>query len=89
MTKRKPMTLAEMAARAATMAGMAGITCPKCNCRDFRTYKTIPGVAATFRYKSCRLCGHKILTTSQTSERVIREIESIEDDKDTFENDVL
>lgn len=83
------MTLAEMAARAATMAGQVGLACPKCNCRDFRTYKTIPGVAATFRYKACRLCGHKLLTTSQTTERVIREIETSDDNEESFENDVL
>jgi hypothetical protein len=89
------MTLAEMAERAAMMAGQAGVSCSKCGCRDFRTYKTIPGVSSVFRYKACRLCGHKILTTSQTNERVIREIatETVSDADDSgeesFENDVL
>lgn len=80
---RKPMTLAEMAERAIAMNGQAGVACPKCNCRDFRTYKTIPSVTSVFRYKACRLCGHKILTTSQTNERVIREIQK--DDPEAME----
>ena len=79
------MTLAEMAARA---AGSTGIACPKCNCQDFRTYKTIQGRAVTFRYKACRHCGHKVLTTSQTSERVVRDIEP-DAEPDSFENDIL
>lgn len=79
------MTLAEMAARA---AGVGGVACPRCECRDFRTYKTIQGAAVVFRYKSCRHCGHKILTTSQTNERVIRDVET-ETEDGTIENDVL
>jgi DNA-directed RNA polymerase subunit RPC12/RpoP len=79
------MTLAEMAARA---AGATGIACPKCECRDFRTYKTIQGRAVTFRYKACRHCGHKVLTTSQTSERVVRDVEP-DAEPDSFENDVI
>jgi len=85
MKRKEPMTLAEMAARA---AGATGIACPKCECRDFRTYKTIQGRAVTFRYKACRHCGHKVLTTSQTSERVVRDVEP-DAEPDSFENDVI
>lgn len=85
MKRKEPMTLAEMAAMS---AGIRGIACPKCECRDFRVYKTIQGSAVVFRYKACRHCGHKILTTSQTSERVIRDIEADSDDEQ-IENDVL
>jgi transcriptional regulator NrdR family protein len=85
MKRKEPMTLAEMAARA---AGVRGVECPKCACRDFRTYKTIQGAAVVFRYKACRHCGHKLLTTSQTSERVIRDIERPGDDE-PIENDIL
>jgi DNA-directed RNA polymerase subunit RPC12/RpoP len=86
MKRKEPMTLAEMAARAASTT--SGIACPKCNCRDFRTYKTTRGVTSVFRYKACRHCGHKVLTTSQTSERVIRDIEQAEDVA-PIENDIL
>jgi DNA-directed RNA polymerase subunit RPC12/RpoP len=85
MKRKEPMTLAEMSARA---AGATGIACPKCECRDFRTYKTIQGRAVTFRYKACRHCGHKLLTTSQTSERVVRDIDQA-DEGEQIENDIL
>lgn len=85
MKRKESMTLAEMAAIA---AGGTGIACPKCECRDFRTYKTIQGRSVTFRYKSCRHCGHKLLTTSQTSERVIRDIDQ-DDEIEPIENDIL
>lgn len=77
--KAKPqMTLAEMAARA---AGTGRLVCPKCGCADFRTYKTIQGHVQTFRYKACRHCGHKLLTTQQP-EQAIRNIESVTEEPD-------
>lgn len=75
-----------MALAALEVAGGA-IVCPQCNCRDFRTYKTIQGVAATFRYKACRHCGHKVLTTSQTNERMVRDVSA--DSSVDFENNDL
>ena len=66
------MTLAEMAARA---AGTGSLACPRCNCADFKTYKTQQGHRATFRYKECRHCGHRVLTTQQP-EQVIRDVET-------------
>jgi DNA-directed RNA polymerase subunit RPC12/RpoP len=65
------MTLAEMAAIA---AGGTGIACPKCECRDFRTYGGSKGTTSRFQYKACRHCGHKVLTSSQTVERIIRDV---------------
>ena len=52
------------------------LTCPKCGCKEFGTYSTNPAGRAVQRYKKCRnpSCGQKILTTSITTERVIREI---------------
>lgn len=73
MKSKPPLTLSEMAARAASVAGR--LACPKCHCADFRTYKTIRGHVQTFRYKACRLCGHKILTT-QNPEQAIRDVET-------------
>ena len=74
--KGKPrMTLAEMAAQSAKTGGR--LVCPRCNCRDFRTYKTTQGYSATFRYKACRHCGHKLFTMQQP-EQLVREIESID-----------
>jgi len=86
MKGKEPMTLAEMAARSAGAA--SGICCPKCACRDFRTYRTTRGVSSVFRYKACRHCGHKVLTTSQTSERVVRDIEP-DVNQDSFQNDIF
>ena len=55
-----------------------GLKCSRCGCSDFRTYGTTKGHAMTFRYKSCRHCGHKIFTR-QPPEEFIRDVE-IEDD---------
>jgi DNA-directed RNA polymerase subunit RPC12/RpoP len=75
--KGKPrLTLAEMAAQSAGTNGR--LVCPKCNCTDFRTYRTSQGVAATFRYKQCRHCGHKLLT-QQPPEQMIRSVETVVD----------
>ena len=85
--KQKPqMTLAEMAAKA---AGTGRLVCPKCGCPDFKTYKTSQGVAATFRYKACRHCGHKLFTMQQ-AEQAIRSIENEPTaDVDDLEGDLL
>jgi Zn ribbon nucleic-acid-binding protein len=78
MTKQ-PKSLQEMATEAATAGG---IVCPKCNCADFRIYRSTKGVTARFQYKACRHCGHKILTTSQTIERIVRDVASHDADDD-------
>lgn len=71
----------EMAADAAR--GRDGtISCPKCHCGDFRVYKTERGHESTFRYKACRHCGTKVLTTSKVVERIIHEVVNKEDDQD-------
>lgn len=84
MEKPEPLTLEEMAARAAAKsASLYRLACPRCGCSDFRTYKTIRGQSATFRYKACRHCGHKLLTT-QPAERAIRDVGAeVEQPKDT------
>lgn len=66
-------TLAEMAADAARRPDGA-IACPKCGGTDLRVYKTTRGDAATFRYKACRHCGTKVVTTSQVIERIVHEV---------------
>ena len=84
--KAKPqMSLAEMAAKAAGTSGR--LVCPKCGCQDFRTYRTSQGVAATFRYKECRHCGHKLLT-QQPPEQMIRSVETVVDHAED-EDDLL
>lgn len=82
MTKER-RTLAEMAADTARK-GTGSISCPKCGCGDFRIYRTSQGSSTKFQYKSCRHCGHKILTASQTVERIVRDVSShqVEDDGD-------
>lgn len=83
------MTLAEMAAKA---AGTGRLVCTKCGCTDFRTYKTIQGHVQTFRYKACRHCGNKFVTT-QGPEQAIRDVETIRDvpgfEADGFEGSLL
>jgi hypothetical protein len=83
MTEKPRLTLAEMAARSSGTGGR--LVCPECNCRDFRTYRTSQGVAATFRYKQCRHCGHKLLT-QQPPEQLIRSVETAVDDEEEIED---
>ena len=71
MEQKPARSLAEMARDA---LGTGRVACPKCGCEDFRTYRTTQGQSATFRYKSCRHCGHRVLTTAQTSERIVRDV---------------
>jgi transcriptional regulator NrdR family protein len=87
MKGRPQMSLAEMAAKA---AGTGRLVCPRCACCDFRTYKTIQGHVQTFRYKACRHCGHRFLTT-QAAEQAIRSVETVQDDvvDDEDEGDIL
>ena len=84
MTEKQRLTLAEMAARSTSTGGR--LICPECGCRDFRTYRTSQGVAATFRYKQCRHCGHKLLT-QQPPEQMIRSVETVDDDEMELEDD--
>jgi DNA-directed RNA polymerase subunit RPC12/RpoP len=66
-------SLEQMAAESAIESD-SGITCPKCSCKDFRVYRSSKGQSARFLYKACRHCGHRVLTTSQTTERIIRDV---------------
>lgn len=75
--ERRRMTLAEMAAQ--SVVGTGRPVCPRCHCADFRTYRTTQGHAATFRYRSCRNCGHKVFTM-QPPEQVLRDVESEDTD---------
>lgn len=86
MTEKPRLTLAEMAMQSTATGGR--LACPACNCRDFRTYRTSQGVAATFRYKQCRHCGHKLLT-QQPPEQMIRSVETVVDDEEEIEEDLL
>ena len=86
MKGKPPLTLAEMAARSAGTGGR--LVCPKCGCADFKTYKTQQGHVSTFRYKACRHCGHKLLTT-QPPEQMIRSVETVVDDEGQIEGDLL
>lgn len=73
------MTLAEMAAQSAKTSGR--LICPRCECTDFRTYKTSQGQAVTFRYKACCHCGHKVFTM-QPPEQVLRDVETDAEDEE-------
>lgn len=86
MKGKPPLTLAEMAARSSGTGGR--LVCPKCGCCDFRTYKTQQGHQSTFRYKRCRNCGHQLLTT-QPPEQMIRSVETVVEDEQDIEGDLL
>lgn len=64
------MSLAEMAARAASVGPL---TCPRCGCRDIRTDKKEEekGRVLAYRYKECRHCKLR-LYTAQEPEVLIR-----------------
>lgn len=70
MSSKSTRSLSEMAADAVSNSDT--VICPKCHCQHFETYKTIQGSTSTFRYKSCRKCGHRILTNSKTTEKIVR-----------------
>lgn len=63
-------------ALAALEIASGAVVCPKCECADFRVYRTTQGQSAKFRYKACRHCGHKIITKSETQERIVRDVDS-------------
>lgn len=86
MESKPARSLSEMAA-SSNQAEHGSVCCPKCNCSDFRTYKTDRKQSAVFRYKSCRHCGHKILTTTVSHERLIRDIDSSDEAED--EDDLI
>lgn len=81
-------TLQEMAADAARGTDGA-LSCPKCGCRDFRVYKTERGSEATFRYKACRHCGTKLLTTSKVIERIVHEVTPNDDADDDHGDGII
>ena len=86
--KVKPArTLADYASEAARTAG--GIECPSCGCRDFRVYRTTQGQSATVRYKVCRHCGKKVLTSTESAERIIRDVNPHDQDEDDGDPIVL
>ncbi len=39
-----------------------GLSCPKCGCRDLRTYYTRPKEDYILRKRICRNCGREVMT---------------------------
>lgn len=76
----EPRSLSRMATEAAEDES-GGIQCPKCHCRDFKAYRTsrYEATSVTFRYKRCRHCGHRVLTSTESREKIIRDIDSQDD----------
>jgi transposase-like protein len=87
MTNEKK-TLQQMAEEALN-SGDGRLCCPKCECRHFRTYGGSNGTTSRFRYKECRNCGHRILTASQTVERIVRDVAAKDDDDEDGSESVL
>lgn len=75
--RRKEGREASLSELAATAQSGGGIECPTCGCRDFRAYRTnrYESTSITFRYKQCRHCGHKVLTSTESRERIVRNID--------------
>ena len=76
---KAPRTLADMAAESNSRQGLQ---CPKCGCCNFATYRTQQQIATVVRYKSCRNCGHRILTSTQSVERIVRDVDARDSDDD-------
>ena len=77
MTNKPARTMQEMAEAAA-----GGLKCPRCHCNNFATYGGSQGQDVRFRYKQCRHCGHKILTSTKSVERIVRDVTPHDDDDD-------
>ena len=85
MTSKPPRSLTDMASEA-----VGGLQCPKCGCCNFKTYGVSKGIKVIFRYKECRNknCGHRILTSTKSDERIIRDVNT-HDKGDDEGDDVL
>ncbi len=60
--RRTPVSLSEIAARAATPAGIA---CPKCGCPEWRVTHTRPQEGFIRRRRVCDHCDHAISTSER------------------------
>lgn len=77
MPSKPPRSLSEMASDAGS-----GIQCPKCGCRDFRVYGHAAGTStAVMRYKRCRHCGHRVLTSTKSDEHILRDVDARDEDE--------
>lgn len=56
---RKWRTLSEARAERAK----EGLECPRCGCRHFEVYRTIPREDVIIRERICRHCGRKMRTS--------------------------
>ena len=83
---KEPRSLAEMFAD--SNAG-GGLKCPKCHCNNFETYKTQTQTTSVVRYKTCRNCGHKIITSTKSLERIVRDVDVRGDDESDEGGDLL
>lgn len=81
MTDKRPRSLEEMAADAAK-GNSGNVVCPKCGCCDFRVYGHAPSQSVTIRYKCCRHCGHRVVTSTIETERIVRDVNPHSDDED-------
>jgi DNA-directed RNA polymerase subunit RPC12/RpoP len=76
VTRFEEMFNRPSAGQVAAESAFAGgaVACPGCGCQDLRIYRTAQGDQRTLRYKVCRNCGHRILTASETTERIVRDV---------------
>ena len=84
MTNKPSRSLREMAAE----SNSDGLKCPNCGCQNFKTYGGSKGTNVVVRYKACRHCGKRILTSTESRERIIRDVNPHDKD-DGDEGDLL
>jgi len=77
---RRRLTFDEMRSDGNKPEPTNGVFCPRCGCGHLKTYGTMPlTTGSRQRYKRCRNCKTRFLT-SQPPERIVREVESKEDE---------
>lgn len=62
MSERKWKTLAE----AREERSDKGLQCPRCHCRHFEVWRTVPRPGGIRRERICRNCGKKVMTFEAT-----------------------
>lgn len=77
---RERPTLEELAAQSAGNAH--GMACPRCNCKDFRSYRREVHQSQYLRYRYCRHCGYRGIT-KQAKEELLRDVEPYGDAEDS------
>lgn len=63
--KRKPAPITPPLPDAPPAPEQPGLECPKCGCRHFYVVRTMQTARSIRRYRECRYCGRRVVTTEQ------------------------